>query len=84
MSVAAAGELAAVRCPLSTSAVRAAEHPRKMPGLLEEQHDKPRDEKKAFPHAGADASNAPLPKGVVLGKDGKPYASLDLQRRLYG
>lgn len=53
-----------------------------MPGLLEEE---PKEEdttnKKAFPHAAAAAGpnasgNAPLPKGVVLDKDGKPYATI--------
>ena len=52
-----------------------------MPGLLEEQPKEEDANKKAFPHAapaaGPNASgNAPLPKGVVLDKDGKPYATI--------
>ncbi|KAK5942861.1 Flavin-linked sulfhydryl oxidase of the mitochondrial IMS [Knufia obscura] len=45
-----------------------------MPGLLEEQSDRKDEDtrKSPFPHAGATTSNAPLPKGVVLDKDGKP------------
>jgi len=49
-----------------------------MPGLLEEQPKGEDGDKKAFPHAGASTNTggtgAPLPKGVVLDKDGKPYA----------
>ena len=64
-----------------------------MPGLLEEQPKEEDTNKKAFPHAAAAAgagpnangtsANAPLPKGVVLDKDGKPYAPLPYSTPLY-
>jgi len=54
-----------------------------MPGLLEEQHDDDTTRKSPFPHAAASGAGAVAgqPKGVVLGKDGKPYGPL-LMRNL--